>query len=63
MLPYYARPEFNWNDTQKWINDQNAVNYWLTHKEPIKYPTDFNSKTYWFICKFQKVLLSLYNIK
>ena len=46
MLPYYARPEFNWNDTQKWINDQNAVNYWLTHKEPIKYPTDFNSKTY-----------------
>ena len=46
MLPYYARPEFNWNDTQKWINDQNAVNYWLSHKEPIKYPTDFNSKTY-----------------
>jgi hypothetical protein len=46
MLPYYARPEFNWNDTQKWINDQNAVNYWLTHREPIKYPTDFNSKTY-----------------
>ena len=46
ILPYYARPEFNWNDTQKWINDQNAVNYWLTHKEPIKYPTDFNSKTY-----------------
>ena len=45
-LPYYARPEFNWNDTQKWINDQNAVNYWLSHKEPIKYPTDFNSKTY-----------------
>ena len=46
MLPYYARPEFNWNDKQKWINDQNAVNYWLTHKETLTYPTDFNSKTY-----------------
>lgn len=32
-LPYYARPEFDWNDKAKWINDQNAVNYWLTHKK------------------------------
>jgi hypothetical protein len=45
-LPYYANPDFDWNDKSQWINDQNAVNYWLTHKEPIKYPTDFNSKTY-----------------
>ena len=32
-LPYYARPEFNWNDKNQWINDQNAVNYWITHKK------------------------------
>jgi len=32
-LPYYARPEFDWNDKTKWINDQNAVNYWITHKK------------------------------
>lgn len=32
-LPYYAKPEFDWNDKSKWINDQNAVNYWLTHKK------------------------------
>jgi len=31
--PYYARPEFDWNDKAKWINDQNAVNYWLVHKK------------------------------
>jgi hypothetical protein len=33
MTPYYARPEFDWNDKARWINDQNAVNYWLTHKK------------------------------
>ena len=32
-LPYYARPEFDWNDKKNWINDQNAVNYWITHKK------------------------------
>lgn len=45
MKPYYARPEFNWNDRNKWINDQNAVNYWLTYVKD-KYPTNFDSKTY-----------------
>jgi uncharacterized protein YoxC len=45
--PYYARPEFDWNDRKRWINDQNAVNYWFTHiKGNSKYPTDFDSKTY-----------------
>jgi hypothetical protein len=45
--PYYALPEFNWNDRNKWINDQNAVNYWFTHiRKNEKYPTDFESKTY-----------------
>lgn len=45
-LPYYARPNFNWDNRSNWINDQNAVNYWLTHIKPQKYPTDFQSKTY-----------------
>ena len=32
MLPYYARPEFNWEDKSKWINDRNAINYWMKYK-------------------------------
>lgn len=45
--PYYARPEFDWNNRKNWINDQNAVNYWFTHIRGIsQYPTDFQSKTY-----------------
>jgi hypothetical protein len=46
MKPYYARPEFNWNDRKKWINDQNAVNYWIKFIKPSQYPTDFESKSY-----------------
>ena len=48
-LPYYARPNFNWGDRSKWINNQAAVNYWLTYIKNDKdtsYPTDFDSKTY-----------------
>jgi hypothetical protein len=45
--PYYAKPNFDWSDRRKWINDQNAVNYWFTHiRDKQKYPTDFDSKTY-----------------
>jgi hypothetical protein len=47
--PFYARPNFNWGDRSKWINNQNAVNYWLTfikNESDSSYPTDFNSKTY-----------------
>jgi len=33
QFPYYARPDFDWNDKSKWINDQNAVNYWLKYKK------------------------------
>ena len=45
--PFYARPDFNWNDRKRWINDQNAVNYWFTHiKGNSKYPDNFDSKTY-----------------
>ena len=46
ILPYYARPGFNWNDRNQWINDQNAVNYWIKHIKPSQYPTDFSSKSY-----------------
>ena len=47
--PFYARPDFNWGDTSKWVNNQNAVNYWLTYiknQSDNSYPTDFDSKTY-----------------
>jgi len=33
LLPYYARPGFDWDDKTKWINDQNAINYWLKYKK------------------------------
>ena len=46
MLPYYARPEFNWDDRKNWINDQNAVNYWIKNIKPSQYPTDFSGKSY-----------------
>jgi hypothetical protein len=49
-VPFYARPNFNWGDRKKWINNQNAVNYWLTHvknqKDSSNYPDNFDSKTY-----------------
>ena len=49
-VPFYARPNFNWGDRKKWINNQNAVNYWLTHvknqKDNSQYPDNFDSKTY-----------------
>jgi hypothetical protein len=45
--PYYAKPNFDWSDKRRWINDQNAVNYWFTHiRDKQKYPTDFDSKIY-----------------
>ena len=44
--PYYARKGFDWSDKSKWINDQNAVNYWIRYVKPNKYPDDFTSKTY-----------------
>jgi hypothetical protein len=45
--PYYARPGFDWTNKSKWINDQNAVNYWFKHvRNKSEYPDDFSSKTY-----------------
>lgn len=32
LLPYYARPDFDWEDKNKWINDRNAINYWMKYK-------------------------------
>jgi hypothetical protein len=46
MRPYYAKPEFNWDDRKNWINDQNAVNYWIQNIKPSQYPTDFSGKSY-----------------
>ena len=46
LAPYYARPNFNWNDRSNWINDQNAVNFWIKHIKPSQYPTDFSGKSY-----------------
>ena len=46
MKPYYAKPEFNWSDRKNWINDQNAVNYWIKNIKPSQYPTDFSGKSY-----------------
>ena len=47
--PFYARANFNWGDRSNWINNQNAVNYWLSYvknQSDNSYPTDFTSKTY-----------------
>ena len=53
--PYYQHPWFDWSRRERWINDRNAINYWITKKggsqgqlDRIKeqYLTDFNSKTY-----------------
>ena len=46
LSPYYARPNFNWDDRKNWINDQNAVNYWIKNIKPSQYPTDFSGKSY-----------------
>jgi hypothetical protein len=46
MLPYYAKSDFNWDDRKNWINDQNAVNYWIKNIKPSQYPTDFSVKSY-----------------
>ena len=53
--PYYMHPWFDWNRKDRWINDQNAVNYWLNFRggnvralEQYKseFPDDFTTKTY-----------------
>ena len=46
QTPYYMKSIHNWNDLDSWINDQAAVNYWITNIRSNKYPSDFSSKTY-----------------
>jgi len=45
-IPYYAQPTFDWTDRKNWINDQNAVNYWIKFVRPQQYPDDFSGKSY-----------------
>ena len=44
--PYYARPDFDWRNVSSWINNQNAVNYYLTYIVNNRYPNNFESKVY-----------------
>jgi hypothetical protein len=53
--PYYVHPRFDWDKKERWINDRNAINYWMKKKGGTtqelrelkeKYPSDFTSKTY-----------------
>jgi hypothetical protein len=49
VKPVYARKGFDWSNTSQWIDNQNAVNYYLTYINPpaeTKYPDNFDSKTY-----------------
>jgi hypothetical protein len=46
LKPYYAKSDFDWTDRKTWINDQNAVNYWIKNIKPSQYPTDFSGKSY-----------------
>jgi len=52
---YYKHPWFDWKKTERWVNNREAINYWINNKggtrsklEKFKneYPTDFNTKTY-----------------
>ena len=53
--PFYTHPRFDWSKRERWINNRNAINYWISKKggttQELKeiqnqYPTDFSSKTY-----------------
>ena len=55
--PYYVHPWFDWKKPERWINDREAINYWMNHRggsstalsqyqEKTKYPDNFDKKTY-----------------
>ena len=53
--PYFTHPWFDWGKRERWINDRDAINYWLNVKGGNRtalsqfkkeYPTDFTKKTY-----------------
>jgi cell division protein FtsB len=45
-VPYYTDAKFDWSDKSKWINDQNAVNFWLKYKRSEQEKNNENIKTY-----------------
>jgi len=53
--PYYLHPWFEWSKRERWINNRQAIDYWLKYRggtrtalEQIQtqYPDNFDSKTY-----------------
>lgn len=49
LKPYYTKNSFNWDDVNKWKDDQNAVNYYLTYikgDNDVSSPDDFTIKIY-----------------
>jgi len=31
-VPYYTHPEFEWDETNQWLGDRAAENYWIRHR-------------------------------
>lgn len=48
VVPYYAKPNYDWKNDNRWKSEQSAVNYWITNikGKHSRYPDNFNSKTY-----------------
>jgi hypothetical protein len=55
--PFYTHPWFDWSKRERWVNDREAINYWLNNKggnrtaldeflNKTKYPDNFDKKTY-----------------
>ena len=55
--PFYTHPWFDWSKRERWVNDREAINYWLKNKggnhtalagflNKTKYPDNFDKKTY-----------------
>jgi hypothetical protein len=54
--PYYHHPWFNWNKTQRWIQDPHAVEFWMKYRggnvtllrqyRGNNYPDNFDEKIY-----------------
>jgi len=52
--PYYAQPDFDWDNKPMWINDRHAIKYWMRNLngnqkdlDTIKKQTeDFTQKSY-----------------
>jgi len=53
--PYYHHPWFDWSKKERWINNRQAIDYWISYQGGTrsavdqyksKYPDNFDSKTY-----------------